>query len=142
MQIKKNTRDAHYPDAAQYEQTGYASDSTDQFGDAPESFSVRPARSGVQTPAAPLGESGERTAAQRSESVIDQHSSFDGRFETEQDLRVDVLTIQNGNNLALRANDWQVIDPVLVHHIQSVAPGGSLRDDVGGHWRHGLQRVL
>ena len=36
MQIKKNTRDAHYPEAAQYEQNGYASDSTDQFGDAPE----------------------------------------------------------------------------------------------------------
>lgn len=89
MQIKKNTRDAHYPEAAQYEQNAYASDSTDQFGDSTESFSVRPSRTGTPAGAAAQGESGERTAAARSESVIDQYSSFDGRFETEHDLRVD-----------------------------------------------------
>lgn len=88
MQIKKSPRDAHYPEAAQYE-NGYNSDSSDQFGDAPESFAARASRNAA--PAAPQSqnESGERTAAQRSESVIDQYSSFDGRFETEHDLRVD-----------------------------------------------------
>ncbi len=87
MQIKKSPRDAHYPEAAQYESNAYNSDSSDQFGDAPESFGVRANRnsSGAQT----QSESGERTAAARSESVIDQYSSFDGRFETEHDLRVD-----------------------------------------------------
>ncbi len=88
MQIKKNPRDAHYPEAAQYEQNGYNSDSTDQFGDAPEAFPVRQNRPGSQQ-APSQNESGDRTAVQRSESVIDQHSSFDGRFETEHDLRVD-----------------------------------------------------
>ena len=88
MQIKKNPRDAHYPEAAQYEQNGYNSDSSDQFGDAPEAFSVRANRPGTAQPQN-QNESGERTAAQRSESVIDQYSSFDGRFETEHDLRVD-----------------------------------------------------
>lgn len=88
MQIKKNPRDAHYPEAAQYEQNGYNSDSSDQFGDVPESFSVRANRPAGQ-PAQSQGESGERTADKRSESIIDQYSSFDGRFETEHDLRVD-----------------------------------------------------
>lgn len=89
MQIKKNPRDAHYPEAAQYEQNGYNSDSTDQFGDAPEAFPVRTSRPGAAQAAQGQNESGDRTAAQRSESVIDQYSSFDGRFETEHDLRVD-----------------------------------------------------
>jgi cytoskeletal protein CcmA (bactofilin family) len=87
MQIKKSPRDAHYPEAAQYE-NGYNSDSTDQFGDAPEAFPVRTNRPGTPQPQG-QNESGERTAAERSESVIDQYSSFDGRFETEHDLRVD-----------------------------------------------------
>lgn len=87
MQIKKSPRDAHYPEAAQYEQAGYNSESTDHFGDAPESFSVRANRPSNQPQG--QGETGQRTAGERSESVIDQYSSFDGRFETEHDLRVD-----------------------------------------------------
>ena len=87
MQIKKSPRDGHYPEAAQYEPNGYNSEASDQFGDVPESFAVRAARGAGQPQ---NSESGERQApTTRSESVIDQHSSFDGRFETEHDLRVE-----------------------------------------------------
>jgi cytoskeletal protein CcmA (bactofilin family) len=87
MQIKKAPRDGHYPETAQYEPNGYNSEAADQFGDVPESFAVRSARGATQQSTST--ESGERTAAVRSESVIDQYSSFDGRFETEHDLRVE-----------------------------------------------------
>lgn len=86
MQIKKSTRDG-YPENSGYEKNGYNSEPTDQFADVPESFAVRAARGATQ-PAAP--ETPERQApVTRSESVIDQYSSFDGRFETEHDLRVE-----------------------------------------------------
>ncbi len=87
MQIKKTSRDGHYPESPSYESNPYNSDATDQFADLPESFAVRTARGAAQAPSAELSD---RTAPiARSESVIDQHSSFDGRFETEHDLRVE-----------------------------------------------------
>ncbi|MEO8538213.1 MAG: polymer-forming cytoskeletal protein [bacterium] len=87
MQLKKATRDGHYPESDQYTANAYNSESSDQFAEVPESFAVRTARGAAQPQS---GESTDRPAAvTRSESVIDQHSSFDGRFETEHDLRVE-----------------------------------------------------
>jgi cytoskeletal protein CcmA (bactofilin family) len=86
MQIKKPVRDAQFPGAARYESNPYTAESREQREDSmTEGFQVRHARNGetdsAQTPETP--------AAARSVSVIDRHSSFDGQFETEHDMRVE-----------------------------------------------------
>jgi len=88
MQIKKATRDGSYSEPARYESQPYALDQSDGYGDSPatEGFAARPGR-----PASANGASEGDNRAQApvaTESIIDRNSSFDGRFETEQDLRV------------------------------------------------------
>lgn len=91
MQIKKPPRDAQYSDDSRYEAPTFGAEASDTMADSqrPEPFASRT----VQRPgAAPqLTEENERPNEQvtRSESVIDRHSSFDGRFETEHDMRVE-----------------------------------------------------
>lgn len=86
MQIKKSPRETGYQEHSRYENANYGSDSSDQFS-AEEAFSPRPVRAAARE----QQNEGDRTQQQptRSESVIDRHSSFDGRFETEQDLKVE-----------------------------------------------------
>ena len=78
--LKKNTRDTAYPDPdAESSDPAYASTDTyytdsaaggtrSRLGDAPE---------------------GRPSTGPRGQSVVDAHSTFDGRYETEQDLRVE-----------------------------------------------------
>lgn len=90
MQIKKS-RDARYTENSRYETPTFGVEATDTMADTqrPEPFASRT----VQRPgaAAQATEEQERPVDQavRTESVIDRHSSFDGRFETEHDMRVE-----------------------------------------------------
>ncbi|MEJ5220953.1 MAG: polymer-forming cytoskeletal protein [Tepidiforma sp.] len=89
MQIKKNPRDAAYPETvARYDRERPAAEHDPYAESAPEAAYGRgiAPRAGVapSRPDEPRAE-----APVRSESVIDRHSSFDGRFETEQDLRIE-----------------------------------------------------
>jgi cytoskeletal protein CcmA (bactofilin family) len=88
MQIKKSPRDAQFPGAPRYETSPYGAETREEREDAmSDTFSVRHARPG-EAPSA--GEGPETPHAQvRSESVIDRHSSFDGQFETEHDMRIE-----------------------------------------------------
>jgi|GEM_PF-1835244 len=86
MQIKKPVRDAQFPGAARYESNPYSAESREQREDPmTEGFQVRHARSTEPAP----HDTPEAPAAARTQSVIDRHSSFDGQFETEHDLRVE-----------------------------------------------------
>lgn len=86
MQIKKPVRDAQFPGAARYDATNYAPEGREQREDSmTEGFQVRHARGGE----APTTETPETTAPVRTQSVIDRHSSFDGQFETEHDLKIE-----------------------------------------------------
>ncbi|MGE0598426.1 MAG: polymer-forming cytoskeletal protein [Dehalococcoidia bacterium] len=90
MQLKKSPRETDYEATHRFEETDYSSENTNQLNDNshPQSYEVRPNRPG--TGAAEREGSGDgNLAAVRSESVIDRHSSFDGHFETQQDLRVE-----------------------------------------------------
>ncbi|GIW12717.1 MAG: hypothetical protein KatS3mg062_0156 [Tepidiforma sp.] len=89
MQIKKNSREGAYPEPMpRYERDRPVVES-EAFGEsAAESVYSR----GVagRPPAAPVRTDEPRAETPvRSESTIDRHSSFDGRFETEQDLRIE-----------------------------------------------------
>ncbi len=89
MQIKKNPRDATYPDTVtRYERERVPADH-ESFGEpVPDVSYGRGVAS--RTAAAPSRPDEPRAEAPiRSESLIDRHSSFDGRFETEQDLRIE-----------------------------------------------------
>lgn len=88
MQIKKPAREGHYSEVPRFENANYATEATDQLGsNADDSYSPRPMR---QPNREVHDDGGDKTqAVTRSESVIDRHSSFDGRFETEHDLRVE-----------------------------------------------------
>lgn len=90
MQIKKSPRDADYTGIPRFE-NGYTSEPSDDVSEParPDAFSVRPARPvGAAIQTQKEGE-GRAPSAARSQSVIDRHSSFDGHFETEHDLRVE-----------------------------------------------------
>jgi cytoskeletal protein CcmA (bactofilin family) len=77
MQLKKATREAGYPEPeAEATETRYASTDT-YYSDAPQT-----ARSRSDAPEL-------RTVGARGQSIIDAHSTFDGRYETDQDLRVE-----------------------------------------------------
>jgi cytoskeletal protein CcmA (bactofilin family) len=78
MQLKKTTREAGYPEPeAEPTDTRYAS--TDAYyTDAPQNS----ARQRSDSPEL-------RTVGARGQSIIDAHSTFDGRYETDQDLRVE-----------------------------------------------------
>lgn len=78
MQLKKATRDPGYPESAA-EPTDARYASTDAYyTDAPKDST----RSRTDSP--PV-----RSASSRGQSIIDAHSTFDGRYETDQDLRVE-----------------------------------------------------
>lgn len=86
MQIKKPVRDAQFPGAARYESSPYSPETREQRDEhMPDAFQVRHARNGE----APVTDTPETPATPRGESVIDRHSSFDGQFETEHDMRVE-----------------------------------------------------
>jgi cytoskeletal protein CcmA (bactofilin family) len=88
MQLKKSPRDDRYPDApGRYESESYGVEPTESYTEfQPEGTrprAPRPASNG-------RAEGDDRTAGQtRSESLVDRHSSFDGRYETDHDLRVE-----------------------------------------------------
>jgi len=89
MQIKKSPRDAEYRGIPPFDASGFEAEETAEPV-AAEAF----ARTARPMPGrAPVEQSGgperPQTPAARSESVIDRHSSFDGQFETEHDLRVE-----------------------------------------------------
>lgn len=72
MQLKKPTRDMTYPDSA-VRPTEEEMDSHDSYYPEPEQ-TMRTSRA---------------VATAHGESVIDVHSTFDGKYETDQDLRVE-----------------------------------------------------
>lgn len=87
MQLKKSPRDVRYPDSVtRFESESFGVEQTDDYGEfQPEPVVSRQARS-----AAGPGAGDDRAAAEaRSESLVDRHSSFDGRYETDHDLRVE-----------------------------------------------------
>ena len=87
MQIKKSPRDPEFGPIPRYESNGYGSEHADDAeARAPESFNAR--RPGAPAPIS-RGEDPQQPAAARTQSVIDKNSSFDGRFETEHDLRIE-----------------------------------------------------
>jgi cytoskeletal protein CcmA (bactofilin family) len=91
MQIKKSPRDAQYSDNSRYETPTFGVEATDTMADTqrPEPFASRTVQRPGTSPQ--LTDEQERPTEQvvRTESVIDRHSTFDGRFETEHDMRVE-----------------------------------------------------
>jgi cytoskeletal protein CcmA (bactofilin family) len=88
VQLKKSPRDVSYPDSAtRYENESFGVEQADDYGEfQPEPIARRQARPG----AAPQTGGDDPSAAEaRSESLVDRHSSFDGRYETDHDLRVE-----------------------------------------------------
>jgi cytoskeletal protein CcmA (bactofilin family) len=87
VQLKKSPRDVRYPDSVtRYETESFGVEQADDYGEfQPEPIARRPARPGAVSP------SGDDPSAAdaRSESLVDRHSSFDGRYETDHDLRVE-----------------------------------------------------
>jgi hypothetical protein len=80
MQLKKATRDTGYPEsAAEPADTSYAS--TDAYY-----TDLPPNSTRSRTSDSPEGRA---VGASRGQSVVDAHSTFDGRYETDQDLRVE-----------------------------------------------------
>ena len=86
MQIKKSPRDAQFPGTPRYETNSYGVEPREEREETmSDAYPVRH-RTGEQ----PMGaESDTTSAVARSESVIDRHSSFDGQFETEHDMRIE-----------------------------------------------------
>ncbi|MCO5200373.1 MAG: polymer-forming cytoskeletal protein [Chloroflexi bacterium] len=88
MQLKKSPRDVRYPDSAtRYENESFGVEQAEDYGEfQPEPIARRQPRPG----AAPQAGGDDPSAADaRSESLVDRHSSFDGRYETDHDLRVE-----------------------------------------------------
>lgn len=87
MQLKKSPRDERYPESGRYENESYGVEPSDSFAEfQPEASRPRPARQPMNGRA----EGDDRAPGQtRSESLVDRHSSFDGRYETDHDLRVE-----------------------------------------------------
>jgi len=87
MQIKKSPRDQDFGPAPRYESNGYGSETSDEGEPrASEGFSSR--RPAAYSPASHADDP-QQPAEARTQSVIDKNSSFDGRFETEHDLRIE-----------------------------------------------------
>ncbi len=91
MQLKKSPRETEYAAVPRFEESDYSSESKNQVNDNanPQSYDVRPNRPNGNQPQGSDQSTDGNLAAVRSESVIDRHSSFDGHFETEHDLRVE-----------------------------------------------------
>src|SRR5512132_710284 len=89
MQIKPAPRERPTPEANGHQEPEYSSEPANESRDELDGYRVRNRN---QPPPGQVTETPEQTApAQptRTESVIDRHSAFDGRFETEHDLRID-----------------------------------------------------
>ena len=84
MQIKKSARDTEFAPVPRFESNGYEPQETSEPRAADTFSARRPANPG----AAQQGDD-QQTAQARTQSVIDRNSSFDGRFETEHDLRIE-----------------------------------------------------
>lgn len=86
MQIKKNPREEGYPDATAYGDDSPVSRQPSYDTSAETVSRSRPTR---EQPSPETAEAeAPRTAAARAESVVDAESSFDGRYEAAQDLRI------------------------------------------------------
>ena len=84
MQLKKNPRESHYPDPRAEYQEEPSMDEATETNQASELQSV------TRVPRRPEFEGGPAAApGDRPASVVDAHSSFDGRYETDQDLRIE-----------------------------------------------------
>lgn len=90
MQIKKSPRDAQFSEDSRYESPTYGVEAKDTLADTTrtEPFNSRTVQRPPQA-GAPQDGTGMSEQPIRTESVIDRHSSFDGRFETEHDMRVE-----------------------------------------------------
>lgn len=87
MQIKKPARDSRYTDpVTRYESDTFGPDSDSEMA---EFAPARPPARREPAPRAASNDDGRVTRESGSESLIDQHSSFDGRYETDHDLRVE-----------------------------------------------------
>lgn len=88
MQLKKSPRDVRYPDSVtRYENESFGVEPSDDYTEfQPEHTQQRPNRG---TAAAQTSDDDRATGEARSESLVDRHSSFDGRYETDHDLRVE-----------------------------------------------------
>ena len=86
MQLKKNSRDSQYPEPrAEYQEEP-------QMDEATENSPASEAQSVTRAPRRPEfegGSTGRAAAVDRAASIVDAHSSFDGRYETDQDLRIE-----------------------------------------------------
>jgi cytoskeletal protein CcmA (bactofilin family) len=88
VQLKKSPRDVRYPDSVtRYENESFGVEPGDGYDEfQPEALTAR-----RQREAAPSSGAGEERGPleTRTESLVDRHSSFDGRYETGHDLRVE-----------------------------------------------------
>lgn len=104
MQLKKSRDESSYPESnGRYENQSYGVESTDSFSEFQGDAQRRQNRANANG----RTEGDDRAQGQaKSESLVDRHSSFDGRYETDQDLRIEgtisgevvcrgVLTIEN-----------------------------------------------
>ena len=83
MQMKKSPREGQYPESAsRYDNERFSADKSDGYGDyQPEPLPSRGGGRTVQNPGA--GADDRATSGVRAESLIDKHSTFDGRYETD-----------------------------------------------------------
>lgn len=90
MQIKKSPRDSQFSEETRYESPTFGMEANGSLSETNQydSFNTRPVKRPTQASEVAGGPgAGELQAS--SESVVDRHSSFDGRFETDHDLRVE-----------------------------------------------------
>lgn len=82
MQLKKNPRDVRFGEArTQYQEESVNEESARDFGGDPQQITrTRRPEFETESQAAP---------GPRGNSVVDAHSKFDGKYETEQDLRIE-----------------------------------------------------
>ena len=96
--LRKNPRDAHYPEESTMYEDERPRTGTPATADPAGAQFDRVSRSGAATQPTPETAPADSAAvAVRAESVVDTHSTFDGRFETEQDLRIEG-TISGGGD--------------------------------------------
>jgi cytoskeletal protein CcmA (bactofilin family) len=84
MQLKKNPRDVRFGEARpQYEEESMNDETArTDFGDDPQQI-TRTRRPEFE------GDAASHPAVARGSSVVDAHSKFDGKYETDQDLRIE-----------------------------------------------------
>lgn len=82
MQLKKPTRDAQYAEPDEFEEPAEPANEAYPVGETPGVRTRRAPELEGETPTRPAA------AAARQESVVDSFSSFDGKYETQHDLRV------------------------------------------------------